>query len=136
MLKTLTLEAVEENLYDVIDAIEKEVDLVECASKMKNRVIVCVEEIFVNISKYAYAPQKGKVEIKYGLDESSNQFHIIFMDEGIKYNPLLKEDPDVSLSAEERPIGGLGIFISKKVVDDISYCYKDNMNILTLKVNL
>ena len=135
MFKTLIVEANQEKLYDVIDAIEKEIEEVKYISKKKNKIIICVEEIFVNVAKYAYAPKKGNVEIRYGLDELDNQFNIIFIDEGIKYNPLSKEDPNIKLKVEERSIGGLGIFISKKFVDDISYNYKDNKNILTLKIS-
>ena len=61
---------------------------------------------------------------------------ITFVDHGIPYDPLAKEDPDIKLPADEREVGGLGIFMTKKIMDDVTYTYKDGKNILTLKKNL
>lgn len=129
------VEADIKKLYEVIDFVKTNMDKMKQMLKSQNKVIMCVEEIFSNIAFYAYTSEMGKVEIKCGLDQESNQFYIVFIDQGVQYNPLLKKDPNINLSAEERKIGGLGIFISKKFVDEIFYEYKNNQNCLTLKIN-
>ena len=90
------------------------------------------EEIFVNITSYAYTETGGEVDVIFAKD--ANLITLRFEDKGIPYNPLEKEDPDITLSAQERPIGGLGIFLVKQYVDDITYDYSDDKNILTLKL--
>ncbi|MBP5242920.1 MAG: ATP-binding protein, partial [Clostridia bacterium] len=82
------------------------------------------------------APNKGKAGIRIEIMDEQKAVIITFTDCGIPYNPLLKQDPDVTLSAEEREIGGLGIFMAKKTMDDVSYRYEDGKNILKLKKNL
>ena len=92
---------------------------------------MAVEELFVNIASYAYAPDTGTAEI--GVDVSGGVAETTFADSGIPYNPLKKKDPDVALSAEEREIGGLGIFMVKKTMDEMRYCYRDGQNLLTIR---
>lgn len=101
--------------------------------KSKMQLDLAVEEIFVNIAKYAYAPGFGKATVRVEVSGDPVTVCITFIDRGIPYDPLKKVDPDVTLSADEREIGGLGIFMTKKVMDDISYEYKNGQNILTLK---
>lgn len=102
------------------------------ASKVKLQI--AVEEIFVNISTYAYPPKIGKVEIIFKKIKN-NQVEMHFIDTGTPYNPLDVPNPDITLSAEERPIGGLGIFMVKKSVDFIDYKFKNGKNILTIKIS-
>ena len=87
------------------------------------------EEIFVNVANYAYE-EKGTVEIT--LSRTQDKITFIFRDNGVKFNPLEKEDPNITASSEEREIGGLGIFMVKKIMDECSYDYVDNHNVLTL----
>ena len=82
---------------------------------------------------YAYHPSTGPASICVDVEENPLQVSISFADNGVPYDPLKKEDPDIGLSADEREIGGLGIFMVKKSMDDISYQYKDGSNILTIK---
>ena len=100
------------------------------------QIDVAVEEIFVNIANYAYNPDIGSAGITVETQEDPLSVVITFTDGGVPYDPLKKPDPDVTLPAEERQIGGLGIYMVKKSMDDISYDYKDGKNILTLKKNL
>ena len=93
---------------------------------------MAIDEIFINIASYAYAPGTGDATVTMDYDAGSGMFSLTFSDSGIPYNPLLKEDPDVNLPAEERSIGGLGIFLVKKTMDDMRYEYRDGRNILTL----
>ena len=97
---------------------------------------VAVEEIFVNIASYAYAPETGKTKIRVEVSEEPVTVTITFLDHGVPYDPLAKADPNTKLPAEERQIGGLGVFLTKKLMDDVSYEYRGGQNILTLKKKL
>ena len=103
---------------------------------LKAKLDIAVEEIFVNIAHYAYAPDEGEVVIELErLPLEPNIISIKFTDWGVPYDPLAKPDPDITLGAEERQIGGLGIFIVKNTMDDMKYEYKDRHNILTIRKN-
>ena len=95
--------------------------------------MISIEEIFVNIASYAYAPGTGSMTMSMDVREDAREVVITFTDRGIPYDPLQREDPDVTLSAEERQIGGLGIFMVKQSMDDLQYQYRNGQNILTLK---
>lgn len=129
----LEIEATSENLQKVIDFVDSLLDSVDCPMKSKMQLDLAVEEIFVNIANYAYAPGRGNATVRVEVSGDPITVSIVFIDSGIPYDPLKKDDPDITLSAEDRQIGGLGIFMTKKVMDDISYEYKDGRNILTLK---
>ena len=100
------------------------------------QIDIAVEEVFVNICKYAYHPDKGRAVVRVSVTDAPVQVKITFIDHGHPYDPLDKDDPDVTLSAEDRPIGGLGIFMVKQTMDAVEYEYKDGSNILTLVKNL
>ena len=129
----LEIEASIENLNEVISFVDSRLKLVDCLAKHKMQLDLAVEEIFINIANYAYYPGKGQAAVRVEVYDNPVTVTITFIDSGIPYDPLKKADPDVTLSANEREIGGLGIFMTKKVIDDISYDYKDGQNILTLK---
>ena len=129
----LMLEASGENLQKVLDFVDARLETADCPMKSKMQLDLAVEEIFVNIANYAYAPGKGKATVRVEVSDAPVTVTITFIDRGVPYDPLKKADPDVTLSAGEREIGGLGIFLTKKVMDDISYEYKNGQNILTLK---
>ena len=99
--------------------------------KEKNLIEIAVDEIVSNIVYYAYEGKQGTANVKIDTDDKG--IIITITDSGIEYNPLEKEDPDITLSAEERGIGGYGIYIVKKVMDEITYERKDGKNILTLR---
>ena len=129
----LEIEATAENLQSVLDFIGSRLDAVECPMKSRMQLDLAVEEIFINIANYAYAPSIGKATVRVEVSDNPITVTITFVDRGVPYDPLKKADPDVTLSAEERQIGGLGIFLTKKIMDDVSYEYRDGQNILTLK---
>ena len=131
-VKELTLEAKVANLQQVLDFVDENLKSMRCPMKILMQIDVAVEEIFVNVASYAYTPNTGSVTIRMDLQEKPRAVVITFIDSGIPYNPLAKEDPDVSLSAEERSIGGLGIFMVKKTMDKMEYEYTDKQNILTM----
>ena len=101
--------------------------------KLLNKIEVALDELYTNIASYAYEPGTGDIEIEYDFDEETRLLTIIIADSGKAFDPLAKEDPNIALPAESRQIGGLGIFIVKKVMDETTYCRVDNKNILTLK---
>ena len=107
-----------------------------CSEKTRMEVELALEEIYVNVANYAYAPGTGEVSIHVEIEEDPKTAVIILTDQGTPYNPLEKETPDITLPAEERQIGGLGIFLTKKIMDDLEYEYRDGSNILTMKKKL
>ena len=131
-MQTLSIEAKVENLKDVICFLDSRLEELDCPVKAQIQLDVAVEELFVNIAHYAYGNETGMATIVFDHNQADNSVSITFIDSGIPYNPLLKPDPDVTLSAEERQIGGLGIFMVKKSVSDIQYKYEDGHNILTI----
>lgn len=132
----LEIEASVERLQEVLDFVNAHLEAIDCPPKAQMQMEIAVEEIFVNIAHYAYAPDKGMAKVRVEVSGEPVAVTITFIDRGVPYDPLKKEDPDVTLSAEDREIGGLGIFMTKKIMDDISYEYKDGQNILTLKKTL
>ena len=126
-------EAKNENLSQVLSFIEQHLERAGCMPKAQMQISVAAEEIFVNIANYAYKPGNGKVAVRVEVSEDPITVAITFMDNGKPFDPTKKEDPDVTLSAEERDIGGLGIFMTKQMMDDVSYEYSEGKNILTLK---
>ncbi|MBP5245850.1 MAG: ATP-binding protein [Clostridiales bacterium] len=132
----LDIEATPENLSEVQAFVEEKIEAEDCSPKAAMQIGVAVEEIFINIASYAYAPEKGKATVRIEVSNDPLAVSITFIDHGVPYDPLEKTDPDITLSAEEREIGGLGIFMTKKMMDDVKYEYKDGQNILTLKKTL
>ena len=129
-IKSFKQEAKIENykaFYSWIDEACKEWNI---SKELTNKLDMCAEEIFANITFYAYSGENGAVEAE--LKNSGDNIILVFKDEGIEYNPLEKPDPDITLPPEDRPIGGLGIFMTKKMTDDISYRRENDKNILTL----
>lgn len=131
MIKVFPAELSE--LDKVLAFADGELEKAGCPMKMQTEIDVALEEIFVNIASYAYPGEKGTAEIDVCADESERCITIRLSDSGLKFDPLAKPDPNTSLTANERSIGGLGIFMVKKMMDSVEYEYKDQMNILTLK---
>ena len=130
MLRELEIEAKDDNLNTVLDLVSEELEKMECPPRIIIKMSVAVEEIFVNISHYAYGDKTGMAKILVEGSEDPRGISITFIDGGVPYDPLEKEDPDINLSAEERQIGGLGIYMVKQTVDEIDYRYEDGKNIL------
>ena len=135
-MKELTIEAEIENLDKVIGFVDEQLEALECPMKAQMQIDVAVEEIFVNIASYAYVPGKGSATICVAWEEDPKTVSITFIDRGVPYDPLKKEDPDVSLPAAERAIGGLGIFMVKKSMDEMTYEYRDGQNVLCIRKRL
>lgn len=128
----LNLTAVPENLEKAIAFIEEQLEQYGCPMNILMQVTLAVEEIFVNIASYAYDPEVGPAVIRVEVNEDPLEVVITFIDRGKPYDPLQSADPDISLSAEEREIGGLGIFMVKQTMDDVQYEYSQGRNILRI----
>ncbi|MGN0339027.1 MAG: ATP-binding protein [Lachnospira sp.] len=128
----MTVAATKENWTVVMETIEEFLDSKNCPLRAKNQILISAEEVYVNIASYAYGNKTGKADIDFSYDEVTKIFSITFVDSGVPYNPLEKEDADITLSAEERQIGGLGILMVKKSMDDIRYEYSGGKNHLVL----
>ena len=128
----LTVDATLDNLRLVNAFLEEHLEEADCPLKAQMQIAVAAEEIYVNIAHYAYAPETGTATLRLELQEEPPAVTLTFLDSGIPFNPLDRTDPDVSLPAEEREIGGLGIFMTRKSMDDLRYEFRDGQNVLTL----
>ena len=135
-MKELIVEAKRENLLEVQSFIDEQLEEVGCPMTTQIAIDVAVEELFVNIASYAYGQGEGVAVVQVKVLQDPLSVEITFIDNGKQYDPLEKEDPDVSLSAKKRKKGGLGIFMVKNTMDNVSYEYKDGKNILTIKKKL
>ena len=134
MKEVVKIEADVNNLPTVLNKLETVLALADVSFPLINKVSLVVEEIFTNIAMYAYSPKKGEAEIQFDIE--NEELTITFIDEGKAYNPLETEDPDLTLDAKSRGIGGLGIFISKNIADSMDYASDGNKNILTIKKSI
>ena len=136
MKEELVIEAVVDNLDAVNLFVHKFIEQFEISKSTLMQLDLVVEEIFVNIASYAYSPNTGLVKILLNIETAPLAISLTFIDSGIPYNPLEKSDPDINLSVDDRQIGGLGIFLTKNFVDDISYQFLDGQNVLQLTKSL
>lgn len=135
-MKELTVEATLESIPVITDFVDDQLEQLGCSRKARAQIDVAIDELFSNIVYYAYHPGTGPATVR--LEEVENPLSVVitFIDQGVPYDPLAKADPDVTLPAEEREIGGLGIYIVKKNMNEIIYEYKDGKNILKIRKEL
>ncbi|MBO6215610.1 MAG: ATP-binding protein [Lachnospiraceae bacterium] len=136
-VKEMTIDAMDINLQMVLDFIEEQVNICGCDPATLISLQIAVEEIFVNVAHYSYNPEIGTITIKTEIAmDDPKSITIVFRDHGVPYNPLEKPDPDITLGAEERQIGGLGIYLVKNSMDEVYYNFEDGENVFTIKKNL
>ena len=135
-MKELTIAAAIENIDAVTDFVNEQLEALDCPMKVQMQIDIAIDELFSNIARYAYAPNTGDATVQVESFENPLAVEITFIDSGVPYDPLQNEDPDVTLSAEERQIGGLGIYMVKKSMNAVTYEYKDGQNILRIRKNL
>ena len=131
--KSITLPAAVENIGKITAFVEGKLEERDCPLKKTMEISMAVDEIMANVAMYAYAPGTGDVTVQFGFEEASRTASVTFIDGGVAFDPLAKEDPDVTLPAEQRKIGGLGIFLVKKTMDEVTYKRKDNKNVLCIR---
>ena len=132
-MRELNIAALNENLPEVLKFIGENLEQIGCQPAVSTRIEIAVEEIFSNIANYAYNPETGSATVTVDISEDPLMIKICFADTGKPYNPLDREDPNIKLKVSERNRGGLGIFMTKKFMDNVTYEYKDGMNILTIE---
>lgn len=135
-MKELTIAATVENIEIVTDFVNEQLEALNCPMKAQMQIDIAIDELFGNIAHYAYHPEVGSATVRIDVEQDPVTVVITFLDGGIPYDPLMAADPDVTQSAQERKLGGLGIYMVKKSMDAITYEYKDGKNILTIKKKL
>lgn len=131
-MKEITLQATIENISKVTDFVDAFLDEYKCPFKIKMQIDIAIDELFGNIANYAYGDQTGEATVCVEWNEAKSSVTILFIDQGIPFNPLETEEPDITLSVEERKIGGLGIHMVKKNMDEIEYQYAEGQNRLKI----
>ena len=131
-MESKTFPAKTEALTDVLAFVEQILEKYECSMKNQTAICVAIEEVFVNVAHYAYGETQGDVKLDIAFDKETRIVTFRMADKGVAFDPLKKPEPDITLSAEEREIGGLGIFITKKTMDLVNYAYENGENILTM----
>lgn len=135
-MKELTIAATVENIEAVTAFVDEQLEALDCPMKAQMQIDIAIDELFGNIAHYAYNPDVGEATVRVEVMEDPLSVVITFIDGGVPYDPLTQADPDITLSAEERAIGGLGIFMVKKTMDEITYRYENGSNILSIRKNL
>ena len=134
--KEITVAATVENIQVITNFVNEQFEGVGCSVKVQTQIDIAVDEIFSNIVHYAYGENGGEVTVGIEMEDNPQAAVITFIDSGVPYDPLSQAEPDITLSADEREIGGLGIFMVKKTMDDLAYEHKNGMNILKIRKNL
>lgn len=132
-MKEITLEAVIENIPGLTAKVDEALEALDASPKAQMQIDVAIDEIFGNIARYAYAPGAGKATVRLEYDAATGTAVLTFIDRGVPFNPTERSSPDTTLPAEERQIGGLGIFLVRKTMDAMEYRREDGQNILTLR---
>ncbi len=135
-MKELTIAATVENIQAVTDFVGAQLEALDCPMKAQMQINIAIDELFGNIAHYAYDPEVGDATVRVEVVDDPLSVVITFIDGGVPYDPLTAADPDTTLSAEERAIGGLGIFMVKKSMDEITYRYENGRNILSIRKTL
>ena len=133
-MQEITVEATLEQIRPVTEFVNAKLEQLGCSDRIRIQVDVAIDEIFGNIARYAYNPEIGPATVRVDVEEDPLCVIITFIDQGVPYDPLSHEFKDTThLSAKERPIGGLGLFMVKKTMDGIDYSYQNGRNILTIR---
>lgn len=135
-MKEITIKACLENISVVTDFIDEQLEELNCPIKAQTQINIAIDELFGNIVNYAYSPKEGEAIVRIEIEKNPLSVIITFIDNGVPFDPLSAKIPDISLSAEERDVGGLGIFLVRKSMNEISYEYKNGHNILKIKKNI
>jgi anti-sigma regulatory factor (Ser/Thr protein kinase) len=133
---TLRVNADIKNLGEAKDFVHEKLGLTECSEKNKMSICLSVEEIFMNVCSYAYAPELGDVILEVTFNKNKDVVYITIIDMGTPYNPLKRDKLDIENHVKKRQVGGLGIFMTQKIMDNMTYEYTNHENRLTLEKSL
>ena len=129
-MREMDIAATLENLDAVMAFVDQQLEEAGCSMKTQMQIDIAVEEVYVNIAHYAYSPEHGEAIIGCDIELGNPPMvKITFTDWGRPFNPLAKEEVNTTLSAEERKIGGLGIHMVKRMMDELEYRYEEQKNI-------
>lgn len=135
-MNELIIAAETKHLDEVLLFVDEVLKKYNCPTDTQIKIDIAVEEIYVNIANYAYNPEVGEATIICRVENEPLRVIVEFRDGGVSYNPLETEEPNIELSAEERDMGGLGIYMVKSSMDNVAYRYENGKNILTIEKNL
>ena len=135
-MKELNIVATVENIEVVTDFVNEQLEALDCPMKAQMQIDIAIDELFGNIAHYAYNPEVGEATVRVEVVEDPLAVVITFIDKGVPYDPLAKDDPNITLSAEEREIGGLGIFLIRQIMDKVEYQRIDGKNVLSMSKQL
>lgn len=134
--KELTVSAVIESVSAVEEFVSRELEAIGCRGSARTQLMIAIDEIVSNVAKFAYDGEVGEITVRLSIMNDDSIVELAFIDRGRSFNPLDEDDPDVTLEARLREKGGLGIFMVKKIMDEIFYDHRDGMNILTIREHL
>ena len=132
-MKEMTLRAEIAKIPELTAFVEEQLEALDCPMKAQMQIDVAIDELFSNISRYAYPGGQGEATVRFVFDEAERVCSVIFIDRGIPFDPLAQQAPDVNSPLADRPIGGLGIFLVRKTMDAVGYRYENGQNILTIQ---
>ncbi len=132
----MTVEATIDNIPEVTAFVDSKLEELDCPLKAQTQIDIAIDELMSNIAKFAYRPDTGPATVKVEVEKNPLAVVITFIDNGKPYDPLKTQDPDITLTAEQRTVGGLGIYVVKKTMDAVDYEYRDGHNILRIKKEL
>ena len=135
-MRSITVPATDEDPNPIVEFVEEELEKYDCSPKELYQIEVAIEEILVNIVSYAGLADEDGVEVRCEVLDDPLRVIVQFLDGGIPFDPLANEDPDISPEAIMEREGGLGIFMVKKMMDNVSYVYENGKNTLTILKNL
>ena len=132
-MKEITVPATPDSVKTVTEFVNEQLDAMCCPLPVRTQIDIAVDEAFSNIARYAYSPEEGPATVHMDVTGEPPGAVITFIDHGKPYDPLSNKAPDITAPVEDRPIGGLGIFLVRKTMDDVSYEYRNGQNILRIK---
>ncbi len=135
-MNEITVTATIENINTVTEFVDRQLEKLDCPLKTQAQIDIAIDELFSNIAHYAYSPNIGEATVRLETGKNPNSVILTFIDTGKPYNPLQKTDPDITLALDGKEIGGLGIFLVKKSMDEMTYEYTNGQNILRIRKNI
>ena len=133
MMQSITTEAKMENIERITVFMDREMEKINCPARQQIQIRIAIDEIVSNIVRYAYRQETGTVTVQFDYNESDRSILLTFSDKGFPFDPLQQAAPDITLPAEKRKIGGLGILLVRKTMDEVSYVRENGKNILRIK---
>ena len=135
-MQSANIPASMENLPRVMSLTGRFLKEAGCGEDDRRHIEISVEEIFTNIASYAYKTKEGTVWMEWDVrktGETQKEIVIRFQDEGVPYDPFARKNPDLTLPIEDRPVGGLGVYMVKQCMDNAEHCYENGRNVTVIK---